>query len=377
METLLKNSLISKLSTMTNDRQKDYFCICDILLTKIHQSMTYYDKVSFNDSIIMYYVKKTDKIFGNVAVVSGPAHAGASRSANEIFTRDCQNFEATLKRMTKIWEEEQETNHKHEEEVNAMAQKKKLTKEIGRSTCQNTKGSKKPEIVSLAKAKKNTGPIKSPQKGVKFKELFSSTMPPGLGQKGGLLQAMEMEKLLQKQNSHEELRLDIDSDNDSLGPEHQANPDEDSNLKENTLLSAKGETVSAFDPKLHSHTTNSQTSSMTNIIFDVDHAGEPSPMHKFSQSVKNKTSSTHPWDNSASMTIYSPTSKGGELYGSNGNLTPDIDSSCEKGQHPDKPRLFSKSEKFLGCKDLEVSEGDEDDESSEKHSGNSKEDGEG
>lgn len=77
------------------------------------------------------------------------------------------------------------------------------------------------------------------------------------------------------------------------------------------------------------------------------------------------------------MTINSPTSKGGELYGSNGNLTPDIDSSCDKGQHPDKPRLFSKSEKFLGCKDLEVSEGDEDDEISEKHSGNSKEDGEG
>lgn len=250
METLLKNSLITKLSTMTNDRQKDYFCICDILLTKIHQSMTYYDKVSFNDSIIMYYVKKTDKIFGNVAVVAGPADASGSRSANEIFTRDCQNFEATLKRMTKIWEEEQETNHKHEEEVNAMAQKKKLTKENPRSSCQNTKAGKKPETVSIAKAKKSLGPVKSPQKGVKFKELFSSTMPPGLGQKGGLLQAMEMEKLLQKQNSHEELRLDIDSENDSLGPDHQPNPDSDSNLKEKTLISSKGETVSAFDPKL-------------------------------------------------------------------------------------------------------------------------------
>jgi hypothetical protein len=72
------------------------------------------------------------------------------------------------------------------------------------------------------------------------------------------------------------------------------------------------------------------------------------------------------------MTINSPTSKGEELYGSNGNLTPDIDSSSDKGQKPDKGRLFSKSEKFLGINDLEVSEGDEDDESSEKHSVNSK-----
>lgn len=76
------------------------------------------------------------------------------------------------------------------------------------------------------------------------------------------------------------------------------------------------------------------------------------------------------------MTINSPTSKGGELYGSNGNLTPDIDFSGDKGQNPDKGQLFSKSEKFLGIKDLEVSEGDEDDESSEKHSVSSRDHGE-
>jgi hypothetical protein len=90
-------------------------------------------------------------------------------------------------------------------------------------------------------------------------------------------------------------------------------------------------------------------------------------MHRFSQSLKNKTSSKDPWDHSGSMTINSFTSKAGELNGSNGNLTPDLDSSGDRAQ--DKGRLFSKSEKFLGSKDLEVSEGDEDAESSEKDDG--------
>lgn len=94
-------------------------------------------------------------------------------------------------------------------------------------------------------------------------------------------------------------------------------------------------------------------------------------MHKFSQSVKNKTSTKDPWDHTSSITTNSPTSKGTQLYGSNGNLTPDLDSSGDRGQvqAQDKNKLFSKSEKFLGSKDLEVSEGDEDDESSGTNDG--------